>query len=557
MECLTLKKSNCRNCHKCIRNCPVKSIRFTGNQAYINEQECILCGHCFVVCPQDAKQIVDSTAQVKALLQGPDPVYVSLAPSFIANYDGVGVEAMREALVQLGFAGAEETAIGAQLVKKEYDRMLREGGRDVIITSCCHSVNLLIQKYYPSLLTYLADVLSPMQAHAQDIKRRIPGAKVVFVGPCIAKKDEAQRYPGYADAVLTFDELTAMLQEAGIELRKELGDTEAGVTRFFPTPGGVLRTMEKPDPNFTYMAVDGPANVIMTLDDLRDNRIHQCFIELNICAGACIGGPVMEKHQHAPVRDFVNVSRYAGKRDFDVPQPEASDLRKEFPVIPRRADMPSERQITEALHSMGKHTRADELNCGTCGYNTCREKAIAICQGKAEVTMCLPYLMARSEGFSEIVTRNMPDGLIVVSDSLEVQQINPAALAILGVRDASSVMGEYVGQFLDPEVIIEVLSSGRAVRDRAVYLEAQKKHVLETVIIDRESSSMVCILDDVTQETQEQQRKERQQHRTAEVADRVIDHQMRIVQEIALLLGETAAETKIALTKLKESIDDE
>ena len=165
MDCLTLKKSNCKNCYKCIRHCPVKSIRFSGNQAYIIENECILCGQCFVVCPQDAKQIVDESEAVKVLLQSGDPVIVSLAPSFVANYKGIGIESMRSALRSLGFYDVEETAIGATIVKNEYERMLSHGNRDIIITSCCHSVNLLIQKYFPALLPFLADVLSPMHAH--------------------------------------------------------------------------------------------------------------------------------------------------------------------------------------------------------------------------------------------------------------------------------------------------------------------------------------------------------------------------------------------------------
>ena len=205
MECLTLKKSNCKNCYKCIRHCPVKSIRFSGNQAYIIGNECIMCGHCFVVCPQNAKQIVDETEKVKVLLQSGEPVIASLAPSFVANYHGAGINAMRSALKKLGFTDAEETAVGATIVKKEYERMIDEENRDIIITSCCHSVNLLIQKYHPDVLPYLADVLSPMQAHCKDIKRRIPDAKTVFIGPCVAKKDEAQYYEGMVDAVLTFD----------------------------------------------------------------------------------------------------------------------------------------------------------------------------------------------------------------------------------------------------------------------------------------------------------------------------------------------------------------
>ena len=214
MDCLTLKKSNCKNCYKCIRHCPVKAIRFSGNQAHIIGDECILCGHCFVVCPQNAKEIVNETEKVRVLLQS-YPVYVSLAPSFIANYEGVGINAMRTALKKLGFADVEETALGATVVKNEYDRLLREEKRDIVISSCCHSVNLLIQKYFPKELPYLADVLSPMQAHCADLKRRHPGAKTVFIGPCVAKKDEAAHYDGIVDAVLTYEELTEWLNHEG------------------------------------------------------------------------------------------------------------------------------------------------------------------------------------------------------------------------------------------------------------------------------------------------------------------------------------------------------
>ncbi|MGN0614493.1 MAG: [Fe-Fe] hydrogenase large subunit C-terminal domain-containing protein, partial [Porcipelethomonas sp.] len=221
-NCLTLKKSNCKNCYKCIRHCPVKSIRFSGNQAHIIGNECILCGQCFVVCPQNAKEIVDETEKAKVLLQSGDPVYVSLAPSFIANYDGVGISAMREALLKLGFTEVEETAVGATIVKNEYERILKEENRDILISSCCHSVNLLIQKYYPNELQYLADVVSPMQAHCKDIKKRIPDAKCVFIGPCVAKKDEAEHYEGIVDAVLTFEELTNWLKSENIELNPEL-----------------------------------------------------------------------------------------------------------------------------------------------------------------------------------------------------------------------------------------------------------------------------------------------------------------------------------------------
>lgn len=557
MDCLTLKKSNCKNCYKCIRHCPVKSIRFSGNQAYIIGNECILCGHCFVVCPQDAKQIVDETEKVRVLLQSGDPVYVSLAPSFVANYEGVGIGAMRDALRQLGFADAEETAVGATMVKNEYDRLVNEGDRDVIISSCCHSVNLLIQKYFPAQLPYLADVLSPMQAHCQDIKRRHPGAKTVFIGPCVAKKDEADFYEGFVDAVLTFDELSQWLRSENIALRREVDADENSKARFFPTTGGILKTMLQNNPKYTYMAIDGVENCIAALQDVAEGKVHHCFIEMSACAGSCIGGPVMEKFHRSPVQDYVAVANFAGKKDFAVEQPDIVSMQKTFAAIPRRNQMPSESEIADILRQMGKHTPADELNCGSCGYNTCREKAVAIYQGKAEISMCLPYLKEKAETFSDNIVRNTPNGIIVLNEKLEVQQINKEALKIMNLRSASDVLGDGVIRILDPKDFVEVLQKGRNIRDRRVYLAEYDKYVEETIVYDKEYRLLVCIMRDVTEEENARERKENLSRQTVEVADRVVDKQMRIVQEIASLLGETAAETKIALTKLKESISDE
>ena len=557
-NCLTLKKSNCKNCYKCIRHCPVKSIRFSGNQAHIIGNECILCGHCFVVCPQNAKEIVDSTEKARVLLQSGDPVVVSLAPSFIANYEGVGIESMRHALKKLGFFDVEETAIGATIVKNEYERMLREEDRDIIITSCCHSVNLLIQKYFPASLEYLADVMSPMQAHCADIKKRMPGAKTVFIGPCVAKKDEAEHYEGLVDAVLTFEELTNWLKAEGISLEKELDDTPESRARFFPTTGGILKTMAQNAPGYTYLALDGVENCIAALKDIESGRIHKCFIEMSACVGSCIGGPVMEKyHSTAPIKDYVTIAAYAGEKDFDVAQPAPMALKKTFTMIEHKLATPSESEIMSVLRQMGKFKPSDELNCGSCGYNSCREKAIAIIQGKAESSMCLPFLKDKAESFSDTIVKNTPNGLIVLNENLEVQQVNKAARKIMNIRSESDVLGEPVVRILDPSVFVQVKNSGRTVRDQRVYLAEYKRYVEQTVMYDQDSRLLVGIMRDITDEEAEREKKARINQQTVEVANTVVEKQMRIVQEIASLLGETAAETKIALTKLKESIGDE
>lgn len=554
---LTLRKSNCKNCYKCIRHCPVKSIRFSGNQAHIIGNECILCGQCFVVCPQNAKQIKDDTEKVKVLLQSGAPVYVSLAPSFAANYKGVGIEAMREALKKLGFFDVEETAIGATIVKKEYEKLLKDEKRDIVISSCCHSINLLIQKYFPTVLPYLADVLSPMQAHCKDIKKRNPQAKTVFIGPCVSKKDEADYYAGITDAVLTFEELTSWLKAENIELKAERDTEEKSRARFFPTTGGILKTMDCDAADYTYLAIDGVENCIAALREIENGGIKNAFIEMSACIGSCVGGPVMEKNHRSPVKDYAAIASYAGKKDFDVDMPDSVEIRKSFGIIEKKLPTPTETEINSILRQMGKFKEADELNCGSCGYDTCREKAIAIYQGKAEISMCLPFLKDKAESFSDNIVNNTPNGLIVLNENLEVQQINASARKIMNIRAESDVLGEQVIRIMDPKPFMDVLQTGKDLRDFRTYLAEYNKYVKYTIIHDRDYHLLICIMRDETEEQTARRQKDDFSRQTVEIADKVVEKQMRIVQEIASLLGETAAETKIALAKLKESISDE
>lgn len=555
---LTLKKSNCKNCYKCIRHCPVKSIRFSANQAHIVENECILCGQCFVVCPQDAKEIVNDIEKAKVLIQSDDPVYASIAPSFIANYNGIGIESLKKALLKLGFYDVEETAIGATYVKNEYEKMVKDGEHNIIISSCCNTVNLLIQKYFPRALKYLANVLSPMQAHCSDIKKRNPKAKTIFIGPCLSKKEEADRYKGIVDCVLTFEELTNWLNDEGIELEKvEEKVIDHSKTRLFPTTGGILKTMNCSESEYNYLAIDGVENCINTLKDIEYGSVSKCFIEMSACVGGCIAGPIIEKKHCSHLKDYVLVNNYAGNKDFEVTQLDSKYYIKNFAPIDLHKDMPSEYDIAQILKQMGKTKKSDELNCGSCGYNTCREKAIAIYQGKAQISMCLPYLKEKAESFSDSIVSNTPNALIVLNDKFEVQQINAAAKKLLHIKSDSDVLGDQVVRILDPVPFIKVLDTKVNLRNKKVYLAEYEKYVEQTIIYDANCHLLICIMRDVTEITKEKSKKEEISKQTIEIADKVVDKQMRIVQEIASLLGETAAETKIALTKLKESITDE
>lgn len=555
-SCIQFKPSNCRNCYKCIRHCPVKSIRFENNQAHIVHDECILCGECFVVCPQNAKEIRNDVDKVKEVIKSGRPVYASVAPSFVGNYDGANITMFANALKKLGFTDAEETALGANIVKNEYERMIERNDSNVIISSCCHSINTLIQKYYPAALPFLAHVMSPMQAHCKEIKKAHPDAFTVFIGPCISKKDEADKYPEFVDAVLTFEELTGWFNEKEVKIEYCEDQSPKGRSRLFPTTGGILRSMKRNHNICTYISVDGVENCKNAIQDIIDGKVNRCFIEMSACVGSCIGGPAMDKRK-SPIGDFMRVDEYAGNDDFVMDIPASEELTKEMKYIGINRQKPGSKAIEEILKKMGKNSPADELNCGSCGYETCRDKAMAVYFGKSDINMCMPYLIEKAESFSDTIIKNTPNAIFVLNESLEIQQMNKTAREMFNIKNIHDVLNEPVVRILDPLPFVNVLNDGVNIRDKKVYLAEYNKYVEQTIILDRSYHIMICFMRDVTEEELQKNKKETMSKNTVDIADKVIEKQMRVVQEIASLLGETTAETKIALTKLKESLNDE
>lgn len=555
VDILSLKENNCKDCYKCIRTCSVKAISFAHNQAQILPDECILCGSCFVVCPQKAKQIRNDVQFVKNAIAEGKQVVCSLAPSFIADFPVHDVDDMKTALKALGFADVQETAVGAQLVSDEYAAIMRESRQSVLISSCCPSINLLIQKYYPTMLPYLAPVLTPAQTHCRLLKEQNLDCFTVFIGPCIAKKEEADHSP-YIDVALTYDELRTWMMESHVQLPRTNGVAGAGKrSRFYPATGGILRSTETV-PGYCRVAIDGVDNCRMVFSEIEHGNISNVFIEMSACEGSCINGPCIREHRERRLNGALRVEAYGGDERFGIDNP-PMDIARTFGFQGGKSITFGNEAISAMLIKMGKTSPEKELNCGSCGYPTCREKAVAILEGKAEIEMCLPFLKEKAERFSDTIINNTLNAILVMDEDLVVQQINRAAIKLFNLTSESDILHEHVIRILNPEPyqnsVVSALNSIGTCR----YLAEYQRYVEETILYDRQYHVVIAILRDVTEQENMRLKDDALRRRTAETADRVIDKQMRVVQEIASLLGETTAETKLALSKLKDAMSHE
>ena len=552
---LDFKNAKCKDCFKCLRECPVKAIRYENHQAKIIDSRCILCGKCTLVCPQNAKQVHSEAEDVLALLASGKKVVASLAPSFVSSFGVQDFDVMAEALSELGFAETEETAIGAKAVTEEYARLLKTGEFRNFISSACPAVNRMIQLYYPSALKYLAPVPSPMVAHARMIKKRDPDAAIVFIGPCIAKKREAAE-SGIIDGVLTFEELNTLFERKNIDLGKIEAKTQSEKhslkARYYPIPRGIIKSFDALPDGYEYVAVDGVKRCAEVLEEV--DSLSGLFLELNCCEHACVGGPCRPATRSGAVKSNEDVRRYAAK---DIAAPAASvpetDLTQKHPRIILDDFIPSEKDIRAVLAKTGKNSPEDELNCGACGYSTCREKAIAVLNGYADIEMCLPYMRSRAESMSYEIIQNTPNGIVLMSDDFTILDINSRAMRLLGVTE-HDVRGMLAFDCFDCEEFISAVTKGKNVSKKRVFVNRTKKYIELSIVLLQEHKVLFGVMKDITDSVEYDEKLNAVKLETLATTDEVIKKQMRVAQEIASLLGETTAETKVALNKLKQTL---
>lgn len=563
MSVIGLKKANCMNCYKCVRVCPVKSIRVHNEQAEIIEEECILCGRCLEACPQNAKVLYSDLELVKSFLQEGKKVFVSLAPSFLGSFECKEPGQMVTALKKLGFYDVCETAQGAVMVTDEYYKLLVKGQIDNIVTTCCPTVNALAEKYYCEVLPYMAPVVSPMIAHGKMLKEKYGREiKVVFIGPCISKKAEAAdiRHDDAVDAVLTFEELSSWMLEKGIFPSTLEADSFSGtdpkVARRYPISAGIIKSLlSKGGLNgYQTITISGIEQVKLVFEALKNNKLHKTFIEINACPEGCINGPAVNGEPYEFFGAQQKIKRYSTADTVAYPVfRHQVGMQKQF--VDRRAKepIPDEATIRGILKRIGKETQEQELNCGSCGYPSCRDKAIAVFQNKAQLSMCMPYMNEMTQSLSNVVLAYTPNIIIAVNQDMKIVEFNHAAESAFHLTRKDALNRE-LSDIIDDENFKKVLLSKQDVTDlKADYPEFGLKTSQDIIYVPKHQV-IIGFLQDITQEEAREQKAYKLKMDTMEMAQKVIDKQMMVAQEIASLLGETTAETKVTLTKLKKTI---
>lgn len=552
---IRLEEASCHNCMRCVRACPTHAMTYIHNEPTIVAEECILCGKCYSVCPHDAKEVLSEVDEVKQWLAAGEEVILSVAPSFTAVWPRF--PALERILKGRGFTMIEETARGASLVSQAFANLIQEGKMRNIITTCCPAVDALIEKEYGDLVDQMAPVVSPLVAHGRYLRLSHPRAKIVFLSPCIAKYNEIEddRFAGAVDACIGMEELSAWIEGDLKDSEKEdWAAFEGSIARLYPTAGGILSTLHK-DPRYKYVAVDGTDQVKEVLEAIREGTLNGYFFEMNSCRGGCLGGPLLSHFHHNQWLGQSVIREHVDETKKIMPGPLPVDLsaswRKEDLYRPQH----TEEEIQAEMIAMGK-TSPDKIHdCGACGYETCRLKAIAVLEGRADPKICMPEALAHAQSLSNVVIENTPNGIVILDSDLNIREMNPSARSLLNLEMMNPTGMPAEAVFPDDALMRLIRLTGRKTEYMRVWYDQYQKLIDHAIVKIQEEPYVVLILMDRTREEKRERMLKEMRERTFEVTQQVIDDQMRSVQEIASLLGETTAKSKVALTNLKNAME--
>jgi len=608
LQAIYTELTACQDCYKCLRECPVKAIQISDGHAKVMRELCIHCGHCVEICPQKAKKVRSDLDRARILVRIRPKAVLSLAPSFAAEFPGVPAASLIAGLRKLGFYAVSETSFGADLVSAAVSAGVSAGMPKVAISSACPSAVQYIHKYLPALSPYVTDVCSPMVAHGRYLKRLLgPETAVIFAGPCIAKKNEAESSEGAVDVALTFGELRAWIEEAGIDLAAGVpagtpGGAPGPEDRFFPersshgayypVEGGMIASLKHAGMTrahcMTFTGVrqirealqdldvwaasaggeELPADAPSAVADAARQRDKTLFIELLACEGGCINGPQSIRRGGTAFKRL-QVLEYAGESAARRAEEEAAGgqaaaangdgsgaLAMGQPAALSEAPIQNQAvppdQLRAALASIGKYGHADELNCSGCGYDSCRAFASAVVLGKAEKTMCVSYMRNLAQKKANALMRAMPSAAVVVDASLRVVESNKPFAELLG-EDAAEIFE--IKPSLENADIRKLVPFWQAFEDILSQAQADSltsdfrlgDKVIHGTIFSIEKGLLAGgMFQDVTVPWI-------QKDRVIQQAKGVMTKNLKTVQKIAYLLGENAAESEAALTSIIES----
>lgn len=557
-------KARCRDCYRCVRVCPVKAIRMHEGQAYVVEERCVGCGTCIRECPQGAKSYRNDVDKASRLIASGAKVAVSIAPSFAAAYSPWQRRRLPSALRRLGFAYVGETAIGAFHVAEATASVANRLPNRPHVCTACPAVVRFVERYVPQTIDYLVPVVSPMIAHALHIGQTLgEEVRVVFIGPCVAKKAEAQRseHAGIVDCVLTFAELDEWLGRERIDLssceESDFDELPEGDARLFPLEGGSVRTAGWATDllDGETVAVSGFEEIRSVLEQLTDSGTPR-LVEPLFCPQGCINGPVMGSDGNGFARRG-EVLRYAsGNGDKAKDSPPAARQRSSRQYLHTRFSAgkafkepaAGEEQIRQVLEMTGKAKEEEQLNCGACGYNTCREKAVAVIQGLAEPQMCIPYMRRLAEQRTDRIIETSPNGIVILDEHLRILHMNPAFRKAFLASEA--VCGQPISRLMDPGPFELLLNGKQELVEMTV--EHKPYHLVCHQILYplAEERQYVGIFVNITHSQASEQELGRLRAETVVQARDLLEHQLRMADTIARALGEATARGEDLVEKL-------
>ena len=612
-------KNNCQDCYKCVRRCPVKAIKIEDGSAMIVPDLCIACGTCYRVCPAKAKQARNDLTRAKHLVQSGKDVYVSLAPSWITEFEGVSREQMIAAIRRLGFRGVSETALGAEEVSANIAGLLDKAANDALqvsaapdmsqtacgekdedasaerspertsgvredtntgeapqvsaanrlfISTACPAVVEYINKYVPERTANLTKLTSPLLAHCRLLKTALgKDIEVIFIGPCIAKKIEADRHPDLLSLSLSFTDLRQWLKDENIELKDihtsvfdkfVMSNAEEGTA--YPVEGGMIETLKpyEQSQKAYLMQITGIDNIKRELKNIREEALDRpVFIECLACEGGCVNGPCTSSkksglEKRVEILKESDFSGLAGKRSPSV------DIRLDY--APEAIVQPKhdETDIKRVLASIGKYSIEDEINCGGCGYNTCRNFAKALLDGKAEPEMCVSHMKQQAQRKANALLRCIPSPIVIANARLSIMEYNDKFVETFwnedehaDIYDQNNLHGADLRDFIN----FTNLFSASLDLEQDIHREHVRFNdkLFDVVVFNIDKKQIVGgIIEDVTN-------MEMKKEQIAEKAKEVIHKNLATVQQIACTLGEHMAETEVLLRSIAKDFaaDDE